>query len=114
MMVPVAPCYSRNMQQAQIVPSSTLPRWRCHKVVRAAKIVHIEDTRDGAKLHFDDRSGRGPGNMADYGLKTLPVEVNRLWLDRHQPQVGGYYVLYRDDYSSFSPAEAFEEGYTRI
>ena len=30
------------------------------------------------------------------------------------PHVGGYYVLYEDGYESFSPAKAFEEGYTRF
>ncbi|MCK9988658.1 MAG: hypothetical protein AzoDbin1_05130 [Azoarcus sp.] len=28
--------------------------------------------------------------------------------------VGGYYVVYEDGYKSFSPAIAFESGYTRI
>ena len=30
------------------------------------------------------------------------------------PEVGGYYVVHKDGYKSFSPANAFEEGYTRI
>jgi hypothetical protein len=30
------------------------------------------------------------------------------------PQPGGYFVVYKDGYKSFSPAKAFEEGYTRI
>ena len=30
------------------------------------------------------------------------------------PRVGGYYVVYADGYKSFSPATAFEEGYTKI
>ena len=36
------------------------------------------------------------------------------WLDKHNPEVGGYYVVYEDGYKSFSPAKAFEEGYTLI
>jgi xanthine/CO dehydrogenase XdhC/CoxF family maturation factor len=28
--------------------------------------------------------------------------------------LGGYYVLYEDNFESWSPAKAFEEGYTRI
>jgi hypothetical protein len=31
---------------------------------------------------------------------------------KHAPQVGGYYVRYPDGYESWSPAKAFEEGYT--
>ena len=33
---------------------------------------------------------------------------------KHQPTVGGYYVVYKDGYKSFSPADAFESGYTRV
>lgn len=29
-------------------------------------------------------------------------------------KVGGYYVVYEDGYESWSPAEAFEKGYTLI
>jgi hypothetical protein len=28
--------------------------------------------------------------------------------------IGGYYVVYEDGYKSFSPASAFENGYTRL
>jgi hypothetical protein len=35
-------------------------------------------------------------------------------MHKHKPQVGGYYVLYKDGYASFSPASAFEEGYDLI
>jgi hypothetical protein len=31
-----------------------------------------------------------------------------------RPKPGWYYVVYKDGYKSFSPPEAFEEGYTRI
>ena len=30
------------------------------------------------------------------------------------PEVGGYYVVYEDGYKSFSPAGAFESGYTPL
>lgn len=43
-----------------------------------------------------------------------PFEVSREYLDKHQPEAGGYYVRYADGYESFSPASAFEKGYTRI
>lgn len=33
---------------------------------------------------------------------------------KHKPEVGGYYVVYKDGYKSFSPAAAFDEGYTLI
>lgn len=40
--------------------------------------------------------------------------MSREWMTKHNPVVGGYLVLYDDGYCSFSPAEAFESGYTRI
>lgn len=69
-------------------------RYVCHKEVSAAKILGISL---GGELGF------GPGEF-----KLMPHE----WLDKHKPEVGGYYVLYDDGYESYSPAKAFEEGYT--
>jgi hypothetical protein len=40
--------------------------------------------------------------------------VDQAYMDKHKPEVGGYFVQYDDGYKSFSPAKAFEEGYTRI
>lgn len=40
--------------------------------------------------------------------------VSAEYLAKHKPVVGGYFVVYVDGYESFSPATAFEEGYTRI
>ena len=80
-----------------------LPRWKSHKEVHAFKITKIvENSEDGiAILHHDE------GYFE-------PVRVNREYMQKHNPQVGGYYVLYPDGYESWSPPKAFEEGYTRI
>ena len=43
-----------------------------------------------------------------------PVAVSRDFVSKHEPKAGGYYVTYKDGYKSFSPAQAFEEGYARI
>jgi hypothetical protein len=43
-----------------------------------------------------------------------PIRVDVPYLKKHRPQIGGYFVLYDDGYMSFSPAKAFEDGYTRI
>ncbi len=43
-----------------------------------------------------------------------PIDVSGAWMAKHEPQVGGYYVVYEDGYTSFSPADAFEKGYTKI
>jgi hypothetical protein len=49
---------------------------------------------------------------------SLEGGINRFvgahFMIKHDPQVGGYFVEYEDGYESFSPAKAFEGGYTRL
>lgn len=79
-----------------------MPRYRCHKEVHALKIEHVVATGDGgAQISFCE-----PGYES--------VCVDAAYKKRHEPMSGGYYVVYEDGYKSFSPAEAFEKGYTRI
>lgn len=83
--------------------SKEMPKYECHKKVRALQIESIEISPkmdEGARLHVGE------------GFSPIPVTVE--WLSKHQPYNGGYYVVYKDGYTSFSPAEAFEAGYTRI
>ena len=51
--------------------------------------------------------------LQDWDINVTQVPLGT-WLDKHNPAVGGYYVVYKDGYESFSPAQAFEEGYARI
>lgn len=76
-----------------------LPLYQCHKKVRAAKIRRIALT-DGTETRLETDQGW--------------IFVSREYVSKHKPEVGGYYVLYEDGYESFSPAKAFEEGYTRV
>lgn len=80
-----------------------MPKYQCHKRVHALKIKDIlENDQDGAAtLMWVEK---------DYG----PLRVDAQWMRRHSPQLGGYYVVYDDGYTSYSPAKAFEEGYTLI
>lgn len=87
--------------------SAELPRYRCHKEVHAAKILEVIDPTE-------------PGNETD-GSRMLniqgpymPIRVDHEYVRKHKPEVGGYYVVYADGYKSFSPAKAFEDGYTKI
>lgn len=41
-------------------------------------------------------------------------KVPHEYVHKHDPKVGGYYVVYEDGYKSWSPAQAFAEGYTRL
>lgn len=88
-----------------------LPQYQCHKKVRAAKIGAIEHTGQPSLwtlgLHV-------PEEAAPLGRSLVAVEVDQSWIERFNPVVGGYYVVYEDGYASFSPAKAFEDGYTLI
>ena len=78
-----------------------LPKWKCHKEVRAAKITSMGVFSTGElQLNFAD------------GID--PIICPTGWLDRYKPSSGGYFVQYDDNYTSFSPAKVFEDGYTRI
>lgn len=79
-----------------------LPRYKCHKGVRAAKVTAFRGpTGDDGTLLVLGEIG---------GYKGVSSE----WMERFEPELGGYLVFYDDGYMSFSPAKAFEEGYTRI
>lgn len=82
-----------------------LPRYRCHKKVRAAEIKSVEPGRI---------DGKGPGATIYLNLPIRSwVCVGEEFMHKHDPRPGGYFVVYDDGYESFSPAKAFEEGYTR-
>lgn len=80
-----------------------LPRYRCHKEVNALKVAHFieEDGADEVIMVFAD----------DVFLpKLIPSEL----FQKHEPEDGWYYVEYSSKYASFSPPEAFEDGYSLI
>lgn len=79
-----------------------MPRYRSHKEVWALKIASI--------LHGD--AGDATITPVDAGYAAFPVDA--AYVTKHQPKVGGYYVVYPDGYKSWSPADAFEGGYTRV
>jgi len=73
-----------------------LPQYECYKKVHAAKITVIEE----GVMVFGDIGGS--------------ICIGEDWIERFKPEVGGYYVVYKDGYTSFSPAKAFEEGYKKL
>ena len=110
------------------VAQKQLPRYKCHKEVCAIKIAKIQP-HDRAYLEVDPNQELDGGAtitpwvhidgdhsfdaaVSDEGF--APFKVDREYMQKHNPQVGGYYVVYKDGYKSFSPDEAFEEGYTLI
>lgn len=84
-----------------------LRRYRCHKEVDAGKVLAIEPAPsfpEGSRvLVLDDGS-------VDHYRQV----VDRHYMAKHEPQVGGYFVRYDDGYESWSPPRAFESGYTEI
>lgn len=76
-----------------------MDKYRSHKVVEASKIDAVERTPTGARLTL--RGGEA-------------LDVGQVYADKHAPRPGGYYVRYPDGYESWSPADAFEQGYTLI
>lgn len=89
-----------------------MPQYMSHKKVWALKIKEILHEEDPvALLNGGDR----------WNVFIVPEEegydkfkVTAAYVDKHKPQVGGYFVQYKDGYQSWSPADAFEEGYTKV
>ena len=79
-----------------------MPRYRSHKEVRALKIRAITRNADGSAIILPETRGHAQ------------FTVDAGYVAKHDPKAGGYYVVYADGYKSWSPAEAFESGYTLI
>lgn len=84
--------------------ATPMPRYKCYKEVWALKIKQIEQNKTDETLFII--------TPADIGY--APFMVSKEYVEKHNPQAGGYYVVYKDGYKSFSPAEAFESGYEKI
>jgi hypothetical protein len=83
-----------------------LPQYQCHKVVRAARILAIGPNPRAAGFVVRLEMGDPP--------EGLELDVSLRWRAKHDVHVGGYFVVYDDGYLSYSPAAAFESGYTKI
>lgn len=95
-----------------------MPRYVSHKTVWALKIKEIEFHKPTIAELEAILDGDAPETPAatitpeDKGYASFGVTTD--YVSKHNPQTGGYFVVYKDGYESFSPAVAFEEGYTRI
>ncbi len=85
-----------------MTPAREMPKYKCHKEVHALKIADVVT---------ESATGRTFIVPTDEGYERF--EVDQVYIERHRPQPGGYFVRYEDGYTSFSPATAFESGYTR-
>lgn len=94
-----------NQSQASV----QLPTWKCHKEVWADSITFIEVHPDSGEHPIKDYSN------TDWLLACgARVYVTNQMISRGVPRIGDYFVKYKDSYESWSPAKAFEEGYTKI
>lgn len=97
-----------------------LPRYRCHKEVWALKIAEVavnKPTIEELDRLLADKAADGDGiggflkpENPRYGVISVSTE----FMQKHKPAAGMYLVVYKDGYRSMSPADAFEEGYTRV
>lgn len=79
----------------------TLQFYTSHKRVQAGKIQRVIVTDFGTKkrVNFVEVGGKQYDVPADFGARGVP-------------EVGDWFIRYADGYLSWSPAAAFEEGYT--
>lgn len=80
------------------------PLYQCHKRVRAFCIAEIQRNDNNA----EDPAG---ATLVPDDENLEPRKVPGEYLERHKPEVGGYWVQYADGYESYSPAIPFEQGY---
>lgn len=99
---------------------SPLPQYKCHKIVHALKIIKIvydDDIQDGggATLYPEDSKGYAPFKVdSEFIRKHLSEKEAKEYSLLEAEDSQGYYVVYEDGYKSWSPAEAFEAGYTLV
>lgn len=85
-----------------------MPKYKSHKTIWALKIEAIRQQE--ADIPYE--GGSWIIKPADEGYAEF--EVPHAYVVKHEPKAGGYYVVYADGYKSYSPAEAFEDGYTKL
>ena len=90
------------MNQNELNAQASLPQYKSHKTVEALKIKEIIRIPEGGATIVPENE--------NFGSFTVSEE----FMAKHNPSEGGYHVRYSDGYESWSPADAFEEGYTEL
>jgi len=88
---------------------SELASYRSHKVVRAGRILGILPSVTAA-LNLDVETATGDRASAQASASMCA----RFQDGGRSLEVGDYYVVYDDGYTSLSPKEAFDGGYGRL
>jgi hypothetical protein len=84
-----------------------MPKYRSHKEVYALKIIEKRTIRDPGNLAYSHM-------LVPEDTRYAPIDVTDAFVYKHEVNAPGYYVVYEDGYASWSPVEAFENGYTVI
>ena len=90
------------LKESEVAPQTPMPSFIPHKRVWALKIakVHVDDDGQGIALQLEG-SHFGLRAFTSSQLEHKPI-----------PEAGMYFVQYEGGYFSFSPADAFEKGYS--
>lgn len=94
-----------------------MPKYKSSKTVWALKIKAVVFDYEQASKEGRETDGSATITPVDEGY--APFKVDHAYVSKHFRNrqryeiVGGYYVVYNDGYKSWSPAQAFEEGYTK-
>ena len=96
-----------NVCGAKTYDELDIPEYQCHKKVKAFKITKMAELR-GEDGRVEYILGAGDG------VNPFVFVVSNMFVKKHNPEIGGYYVRYQDGYESYSPEGAFEEGYSLI
>ena len=97
----------------QSMSKKELPKYVSHKTVSAVKLELVIH-RPNPDLTGKTAAGSHGGYLHPVDTSFSPIEVSAAYMTKHVPRPGGYYVKYEDGYESFSPAAAFEAGYTAL
>lgn len=81
--------------------SAEMPKYQSIKKVSALKMKELY-VKDGIWKFTPEEEG-----YAD-------IVLDSRYMEKHTPKIGGYYIVYKGGYKSWSPADAFEEGNKRI
>lgn len=99
--------------------SMEMPRYKCHKEVWALKIAAVE--LDSDKAAKENCETDGSAMLVPEDTRYAPLRVDSAWLRRNpKVEAGGYFVQYQrqpgetEFYTAYSPAAAFEDGYTLV
>ena len=83
------------------------PHWKESVIFK--EIVFDEDLANNGNRETD-----GSAMITPYEDGHAPFKVDHQYVHKHKPEVDGYYVVYEGGYESWSPADAFEGGYTKL